>query len=51
MTVEKLIEELNKYDKDLIVVLETEQFWDNIGSVIKKGSTLNLKVDDYQREE
>ena len=51
MTVEKLIQELKKYDKDTIVVLETEQFWDNIGSVNKKGSTINLKVDDYQREE
>ena len=51
MTVQELIEELSKYDKDLIVVLETDQFWDNIGSVTKKGSTISLKVDDYQREE
>ena len=51
MTVERLIEELKKYDKDLIVVLETEKYWDNIGQVVKKGSTLSLKVDDNQREE
>ena len=51
MTVERLIEELKKYDKDLIVVLETEQFQDDIGRFAKKGSTINLKVDDYQRQE
>lgn len=36
MTIERLMEELKKYDKDLIVVLETDQFWDNIGQVVKK---------------
>ena len=42
MTVKQLIEELNKYDQDKIVILTEPDLigWDNIGEVVEDGSTI-----------
>lgn len=47
MTVENLIRELSKYDKDKIVVLTEPDLvgWDNIGQVVEEGSTIKISFD------
>lgn len=42
MTVEHLIKELSKYNKDKIVVLTEPDLvgWNNIGEVVEEGSTI-----------
>lgn len=47
MTVENLIRELSKYNKDKIVVLTEPDLvgWDNIGQVVEEGSTIKISFD------
>ena len=47
MTVEHLIKELSKYNKDKIVVLTEPDLvgWDNIGQVVEEGSTIKISFD------
>lgn len=47
MTVEHLIKELSKYDKDKIVVLTDPDLkgWDNIGQVTEDGSCIKISFD------
>lgn len=47
MTVEHLIRELSKYNKDKVVVLTEPDLvgWDNIGQVVEEGSTVKISFD------
>jgi len=47
MTVEHLIRELSKYDKDKIVVLADPDLigWDNIGQVVEEGGEIKISFD------
>ncbi len=52
MTVEHLIRELSKYDKDKIVVLTDPDLigWDNIGKVIEDGSSIKITFDEGRED-
>lgn len=45
MTVEHLIRELSKYNKDKVVVLSDSIGWDNSGQVVEDGSTIKISFD------
>lgn len=47
MTVEHLIRELSKYNKDSVVVLADPDLigWDNIGQIVEDGSTIMISFD------
>ena len=45
MTVEHLIKELSKIDKDKIVVISDGEVWDNIGYVKECLSTVEITFD------
>jgi hypothetical protein len=45
MTVQELINSLEKLPKDKIVVLSDGICWDNIGQVIEEGSTIKITMD------
>ena len=46
MTVEHLIRELSKMDKDKVVVISDGKGWDNIGSVKEFVSTVEISFDE-----
>lgn len=52
MTVEHLIKELSKFDKDKIVVLTDPDLigWDNIGYVVEEGSVVKISFDGSRED-
>ena len=48
MTVSELIKELEKFDKDKIVIITEPdgEGWDNIGNVYQEGSCIKITMDD-----